>query len=408
MNQTMGKNKASWAINIGLVVVSIAVILGILEIIVRVFVEVPPSVVVENLNKPGEVQRAPAPIPAFPVENGKVVIGGLASQAILVYTPTGLRLRPNANVLVKNHMLSRIDVEIATNSLGYRHHELGEKKETDYRVLALGDSIMWSDYLPNEQAIPSYIEKALNEAHNPALKNKTLDVINAAIGSLNTRTEMAILLESGLSVKPDVVLVGLYLNDARETPMVKVTRLPSILTSSHLLRYLFSKTNNLEAAYQQHQWEDSIENVLSKEKDKFEKSWKMASTVDWDTEEGFNRGIYENIHDWGYAWNEGFWTEVLDALDMMHDISKDKGFKLVVVLLPVRQQVQSKILRNEPQQRFNKEMTKRGIAHLELLTPLREKYLQDKVDVYFDHCHMKPEGNELVGKSIARLLNEQI
>jgi hypothetical protein len=72
-----------------------------------------------------------------------------------------------------------------------------------------------------------------------------------------------------------------------------------------------------------------------------------------------------------------------------------------VVLFPVRQQVQSRLLRDEPQRHFEHVVRALGLPHLDLLPALRERFASDGRDLYFDHCHYRPEGDELIGRLVA-------
>ena len=74
------------------------------------------------------------------------------------YTPKGRRLIPGTRVIIQNHRLSGRDIEMSINSLGFRDHELSNPRPADeIRVLMLGDSITWGDYL---QADEVYVERA--------------------------------------------------------------------------------------------------------------------------------------------------------------------------------------------------------------------------------------------------------
>ncbi|MCX6349325.1 MAG: hypothetical protein NTV79_07490 [Candidatus Aureabacteria bacterium] len=79
------------------------------------------------------------------------------AEAFIEYTPQGRRLIPGSRVLIKNHRISGQDVLMEVNSLGFRDSELPPTKEKDeLRVLVLGDSITWADYLPREE---TYVER---------------------------------------------------------------------------------------------------------------------------------------------------------------------------------------------------------------------------------------------------------
>jgi hypothetical protein len=92
----------------------------------------------------------------------------------------------------------------------------------------------------------------------------------------------------------------------------------------------------------------------------------------------------------------------------MKQVGNERGFRVAVMLLPVRHQVQSELLVDEPQQEFELQMTELGLAHIDLLPLLREKYEQDGVNVFYDHCHYRPEGYEYFSKFVAEFLMNEV
>src|SRR5204863_3963757 len=84
-------------------------------------------------------------------------------ELLIRYTPKGRRLIPGAHVRILNHRLSGLDVDMHINSLGFRDRELSPKKSPEeFRVLVLGDSITWGDYLPAEEVYVEQAERLLN------------------------------------------------------------------------------------------------------------------------------------------------------------------------------------------------------------------------------------------------------
>ncbi len=53
-------------------------------------------------------------------------------------------------------------------------------------------------------------------------------------------------------------------------------------------------------------------------------------------------------------------------------------------------------------------MTRLGVAHIDLLPVLREKYQRDGVNVYYDHCHYRPAGHEYFAKPVADFLLREV
>ena len=114
--------------------------------------------------------------------------------------------------------------------------------------------------------------------------------------------------------------------------------------------------------------------------------------------------IANRFEDWGYAWSDGFWSRITPTLELMKQVANEHGFKLAVILFPVRQQVQSALLLDEPQQGFEGEMTALDLPHLDLLPPLRERFQQDGENLYYDHCHYRAEGYAVVGQLVGEFL----
>ena len=134
------------------------------------------------------------------------------AEFLVRYTPQGRRLVPNSRVLIRNHRISGRDIVMEINSLGFRDDELpAEKKEGELRILILGDSITWASYLEAEETYVERVEEYLQEA----LKDRSVEVINAGVGDIGLKEEIEILKEKGLEVEPDLVVVSFYLNDSR-------------------------------------------------------------------------------------------------------------------------------------------------------------------------------------------------
>jgi hypothetical protein len=129
-------------------------------------------------------------------------------------------------------------------------------------------------------------------------------------------------------------------------------------------------------------------------------SWK-------DTREGFNNEIVNAFGDWGYAWTDDAWTKMAKTVNLMEHVSEEHNFELIFVMFPVRHQVQSEILRDEPQKKFQAMMRRLGVKHFDLLPALRSKYQEDGVNIFYDHCHYRAEGNAFIAETVTRFLIEK-
>lgn len=375
-------------VNLGVLAGSAAFLFIVLELLARLVLPKPPTVQVDGVSAP-------------PASDGLREIRwsrGVGGPSLHRVTESGLRMNPNVYVTIMSQMLSGQDAVVRTNSLGYRGEELGPKSDQELRLLFLGDSITIADYAPETETFPALAASDLRKMN---LTGKTIRAINAGVGSIDLRSEFMILMETGLSTKPDIIVEGLYLNDADPSFTLTATTVPPSIRWSRLLTYIMSRTDRLKTIGNYRQREESRDPELRR----FVASHPVSSTDDWRTsQEGFNREIVNAFGDWGYAWTGEAWTTMEQTLELMRQVARDHDIELYVVLLPVRQQVQAKILRDEPQQKFEAIMKRLGLPHLNLLPPMREAFARDGVDIFYDHCHYRPAGNALVGRLIAEMI----
>jgi len=101
--------------------------------------------------------------------------------------------------------------KVSVNNLGFRGaaNIPRSKPAGSFRVLCLGDSYTFGAYVDDSETWPAQLEVALREA-NP---DRQVDVINGGVSGFTIVDELAIVKEQGLSVEPDVVVIGFVLND---------------------------------------------------------------------------------------------------------------------------------------------------------------------------------------------------
>lgn len=122
-----------------------------------------------------------------------------------------LRFRniPNSSC---RHKTDDFDVVYKINSLALREEEISvEKKANSKRIIIVGDSLVFGHGVNVENTFVEQVERLLNkDSQGP------LEIINAGIMGAAPTTEYLYLKYEGLKLKPDVVILGLYMNDFRE------------------------------------------------------------------------------------------------------------------------------------------------------------------------------------------------
>ena len=93
-------------------------------------------------------------------------------------------------------------------------------------------------------------------------------------------------------------------------------------------------------------------------------------------------------------------------LEIMRELGKRHGFKLLVALFPATIQVEAEFLDDRPQALFRKTLSALEIPHVDLLQALRADYQSRHQSLSYDHGHLKPEGDHIAAEAISRALHD--
>jgi len=117
--------------------------------------------------------------------------------------------KPNLNTTIRG------PVPLLTNSLGLRGPEITLPKPKDiYRILSLGGSATWGDFVHIEETYSSRLQNLLNEAPlEGAGNNQQYEVINAGVGAYSIWQSYVFLMETGMSLDPDMLMLYHQEND---------------------------------------------------------------------------------------------------------------------------------------------------------------------------------------------------
>lgn len=104
--------------------------------------------------------------------------------------------------------------DVIINARGWRSREVAaEAPAGATRIMMLGDSIVFGWGVAQDKTMSAELERNLAEGgFGPA------EVINTGVGNYNTAMETAAFLSAGAGLKPDIVVLNYFINDAEPTP----------------------------------------------------------------------------------------------------------------------------------------------------------------------------------------------
>ena len=416
--------------NIGVLLASCAASLIVAEIAIRVVLPPPQTVVVEQAPDLSARQAFEQNARAVIRLNEKEEKG---KRVFFVMTPTGRRLRANAHVTIRNHWQTGEQIEIGTNNRGFRGPAIGPK--TGKRLLFLGDSITLAAYQREENTFVRRIEQL---AHGDG---RDWETVNAGVAGTSLKNSLSILVETGLSIEPDVVVLGFYLNDFLYSCGIYVEQPPEWLEGSRLASYIYKALsarqpepeidyaafhpdqvaiNNLDSAkikIDQQTYFDTLKAIKAdmyyvehhRVSDWQEDFFAQLQQRPLDKEQRkFYQQVLDHFRDWGGIWSPHAWTYMRPVFEELKKLSVAHGFKLLIVCYPVRPQVEAKARFDDPQRHLEDVAKALDVPFLDMLPILAAAHDAGE-DLFLDHCHHTATGNRIIAESVYRFIaNRQL
>lgn len=319
---------------------------------------------------------------------GKEVSG---DYSYFMDTLSSRRLIPNTHVVyVDGYSKTKIDI----NSHGFRDDEIPAiKKPDETRILVLGDSITFGATMRKEY---TYVERA--ETYLAAeSRYGRISLINAGVEGIGTKDEIDILVDQGLAVSPDIVVVAFYLNDGNPPD-----RLAAGLANPGFIRRNSVLAQTIYRAYKLKQYRKG-----EMEEANMYRWIRIPPPPDWRT----NRNSllqYADVaeKDWGAAWKPSTWVGIEEQMKRLQVLAKERNFKVVFVAFPVAFQVYAAYVEDEPQQRLRILADKYHFHFFDLL-PVFRSHAGERT-LFLDWCHLTVDGHEAAGKALADFLSEQV
>jgi lysophospholipase L1-like esterase len=278
------------------------------------------------------------------------------------------------------------------NALGLRNREVEPKKAGAFRILFLGDSLIWSSETTSGELYTEGLEKRLNA--RSASDSGALEIVNAGIPGYTTYQELEFLKIYGLDMEPDLVVLGFVFNDVYYKYLHKPSR-------SKLL-------GREPAAHLYHFNPDSFPGVL------FARSHLAHEIVS--VGEAVRKRItgrplfpFERRADFYLAWKPYGWERVRDVIGGMHSLLQARGISLVVLVFPISDQVNERYRMIDetyvlyPQSRIHEICDHVGIPILDLTDTL---YKSGGTRLFKDYLHLNGEGNSVVANTLENYLSD--
>lgn len=307
--------------------------------------------------------------------------------------PRGLRLVPNVRATIHDHLLSHQDVVIETDSLGLRHTELAPPRPGERRLLVVGDSITFGDFVAFDDTITAQLQRAL------ATAGDDLTVINAGLPGASTADELAHYLELRDAVQPDTVLVMMYLNDAQNSGRFYAREVVAWLRWSRFASWAVRRLDLLARRFT----EPAVPPTVDPDWRERLRAGRDLHPGDWfHDRDAYDFEIYNAHQDFGLGWNATAWTGLEQLMAAFATAADQRHQRLGVALLPVHIQVLSEVGDTVPQEHFAALCRHLDLPCLDLLPALRAAHATaPELRLYYDHCHMTPAGNRLVATTLA-------
>lgn len=166
----------------------------------------------------------------------------------------GFRYTPNAT---KKIIASEFKYTFKTNSLGFRSKEIVAKKNNEYRVLLIGDSMFAGVGSDDDEVIDAQLKRISEKKFKP---NRSLSVYNYAVSSYNTVQELIVLRTFVQELQPDLIILGFFVgNDVIPNAVSYIDSNGNYAVSYNMIKEIKSEIRSRYSIF----WHSTIFRIVS-------------------------------------------------------------------------------------------------------------------------------------------------
>jgi len=276
------------------------------------------------------------------------------------------------------------------NSLGLRNREVGQKKD-QFRILFLGDSLVFSSETTSGLLYTQVVEERLNKENKG---EKEIEIINAGIPGYTTYQELEFLKVHGLDMNPDLVILGFVFNDLYYKYLHKPTKKNALTYDPDIYLNRFD-VNTFPGFFFSR---SHLAHIIAWRSEILVKKIKKQPLFPFEYHPGFF-----------LAWKDFAWKKENDLIAEMLSLLGQKDIKLMIVVFPISNQVDNRFLKIDreyvlfPQKKIGEMCKSYGIPFLDLTEAL---YKAGGPRLFKDFLHLSPEGNDIAAREITGFLSK--
>ncbi len=252
--------------------------------------------------------------------------------------------------------------DISINSQGLRDYEHNYNKSKT-RILVLGDTISFGTGLDYNSTFPHLLENKFNSG------GYGIEVINTGVNGYQPSQEYAYYQNEGYKYDPDVILIGIALND--------------ILPADPVSKF----KDNFE------KYNDSDSNPPDPAIKSLVKKTCHSCVFIYSIAHNYNNDYFGVVYK---TWeNESELAEYSDKLNLLNSELKSKNVTLFLVIFPYSDQFGNSRYGLLPQEKIKSLAKSQNISYIDL-TSFLDVADYKKYYLSYDRLHMNPEGNKFV------------
>jgi lysophospholipase L1-like esterase len=287
----------------------------------------------------------------------------------------------------------RFSPQDGRNNLGLRNREILQKENGVFRIMFLGDSLIWSSETSSGKLYTEVVEKNLNKL---LYVNKNIEVINAGIPGYTTYQELEFLNVYGLDMQPDLVVLGFVFNDVFYKYLHRPTGEKIIAPEPESRLHRFNTDSFPGMLFRKSYLAHELTYAFRK------LSYKLSLSPFY---------TFEHRNDFYLAWKSYGWTDTEKLIGKMHQQLADKNIPLVIVIFPISDQVDNEYINRDrnyvlyPQSRIKKISEKYDIPYMDLTNAI---YQGGGRKLFSDYLHLTEEGNDIVASEITQYFSDNL